>query len=69
MTNIEKLEAATKIQCADGNWNCNSYMLGMANGMIFALATLKDEEPKYLNTPAKWLDDNPRTESPAIASA
>lgn len=66
MTNLEKLESTTKIQCSDGNWNCNSYMLGMANGMIFALATLKNEDPKYLKAPAKWLDDDPQTVSPKV---
>jgi hypothetical protein len=57
MTNLEKLEDLTKIQCSSGNWNCNSYMHGMANGMIFALSCLKGEEPQYLKEPDVWLDD------------
>lgn len=58
MTPIEQLEAATKIQCSDGNWNYDPYMHGMANGMIFALATLRGEQPQYLDSPEKWLCDD-----------
>lgn len=57
MPNIEALEDAVDIQCRDGSWNYNSYMHGMANGMIFALAVLKGDEPKYLEKPERWLAD------------
>jgi len=52
---IEELENFTDIQCNDGNWNYDPYMHGMANGMLFSLSLLKDEEPKYLDAPDKWL--------------
>lgn len=53
-TKIEQLEKALKIQLSDGNWNYDPYLHGMANGMIFSLAILKDEEPKYLEKPKVW---------------
>lgn len=62
MTPIQKLEEITKIQISDGNWNCNAYMLGMANGLILALATVRDDdgEVPFLSAPGEWLDDKPR---------
>lgn len=59
MTDIEKLENAVSIQKADGNWNYDQYMHGMANGMIFALAIMKGEEPVYLAAPDEWLCGKP----------
>jgi hypothetical protein len=64
MTDLEKLEEATKIQCSDGNWNWDHYMHGMANGMIFALACLKGEEPQYLQAPDEWLCDSGVAQEP-----
>ena len=54
---IKQLEDLTKIACADGTWNYDPYFHGMANGMIFALALMKDEVPQYLNAPKEWLKD------------
>ena len=54
---IKKLEEMTEVQCSDGNWNYDPYMHGMANGMIFSLSVMKDENPKYLEAPEKWLKD------------
>ena len=61
-TPLEALEEITKIQCNDGNWNFDPYMHGMANGMILALATVKDEEPEYLEAPKKWGCYTPSTD-------
>ena len=58
---IARLQALTNVQCSDGNWNCNSYMHGMANGMIYIMAMMKNEEPKYLKAPDVWLDDLPQS--------
>ena len=52
---IKNLRDLIEIQCSEGNWNYNSYMFGMANGMILALATITREEPQYLDAPDKWL--------------
>lgn len=63
-TPLEQLEAATAIQTSDGNWNCDPYMHGMANGMIFALACMKGQEPVYLEAPKVWLKDVKLTDAP-----
>ena len=59
MKGIEALENMVAIQSSSGNWNCNPYMMGYANGLILALATMKDEEAKFLSKPNVWLDDLP----------
>lgn len=59
---VESLANITRIQCSDGNWNCNSYMHGMANGLILALSIIKGEEPPFLSAPKEWLDDKPTVE-------
>lgn len=69
---IKKLKELTDIQCSAGNWNCNSYMHGMANGMIFATAILEDEEPKYLSAPQYpeiFLDDLDLSSSTALLAS
>lgn len=56
------------VQSSPGNWNVNPYMHGMANGLILALHTARDDEGEvaYLPAPAKWTDDayNVPTEAP-----
>lgn len=54
---VTKLREMIAIQCKDGNWNYDSYMHGLANGMILAEAILSDKEPRYLDAPNKWLAD------------
>lgn len=57
-TDIQPLRDQLRVQGENGNWNCNSYMLGMFNGMECALATLECREPQYRNKPDNgWLDD------------
>ncbi len=53
----QQLEECVRIQCSDGNWNYDPYMHGMANGMILALALLRNESPVYLDAPKEWLCD------------
>lgn len=69
MTDIEKLAKLEKtvtalremknVQCSDGNWNYDPYMLGLANGIIFSLAMFDNTEPDYLTAPKVWLCDVP----------
>lgn len=60
---IKELEDVTAIQVSNGNWNYSEYMWGMANGLILALAIMKDEDPKYLEKPDMWLKNlNPPVE-------
>lgn len=56
------LEHLVHIQGQDGNWNYNSYMAGMFNGMELMLATLEGREPEYKDAPEHWLEDGHPTE-------
>lgn len=65
---VEILRDLVQVQSAHGNWNCNPYMMGLANGLILALSLFDGGEPKYLSAPEKWLDDLPKTsEQPTVA--
>jgi hypothetical protein len=54
---LKVLRDQIKIQTADGNWNYNPYMHGLANGLILAEATMTNSEPVFLRAPKKWLRD------------
>ena len=68
MTDLEKaiktLKTLIDVQCSDGNWNYNSYMMGMANGMILSLSVLDGNKPNYLSAPTEWLCDKKLPEPP-----
>ncbi len=57
MKGIAAVEEQVKIASSHGNYDYSPYLHGMANGLICALATLKGEEPKYLDAPEKWVRD------------
>lgn len=40
---VKSLEELTDIQCSDGNWNFDSYMRGMANGMILSVNVMNED--------------------------
>lgn len=49
-------------QCSDGNWNCNSYMHGLANGMRLIESIFHGDEGELnlrMESPKQWLDDLP----------
>ena len=69
MNNIEKLREMVKIQTQDGNWNYDPYMHGMANGLLLALATIENEEPKFLDAPKCWLFKATDNAYPHLADA
>jgi|TARA_R110000851_G_scaffold87200_3_gene190043 hypothetical protein len=50
----KKLKEMRDIQLRDGNWNWDPYMHGMANGLIFAVSLMMDEEPKFIEPPEFW---------------
>lgn len=54
---LSDLKKVTETQCADGNWNYDAYMHGMANGLILAQAIMNDETPQYKEAPVTWLAD------------
>jgi hypothetical protein len=58
MEPMETLDEMIKIQCAEGNWNYDPYMHGMANGLLLAKSVFDEtHEPKFLEAPEKWLYD------------
>ena len=64
---IEQLEKLTAIQCTDGTWDFNPYHFGLANGLILALALVKDEDPQFLTAPTRWLENKRGTGIPFVA--
>lgn len=48
---ISNVQDVTNIQCSKDNWDYDSYMRGMANGLICAMAILNNIEPIYLEPP------------------
>jgi hypothetical protein len=56
---VAQLKEMIAVQCTDGMWNHDPYMLGMANGMIFALSLFEDGWPECLDAPEVWLKDVP----------
>lgn len=58
----ENIRDLIKVQCYSGNWNSNSYMMGLANGLILALSCITGEEPEFLKKPEVWLDNLPKPE-------
>lgn len=52
----QQLEEIKNIQTSKGNWDCDPYMHGMANGLILADAIVKDIEPVFLEAPKEWID-------------
>lgn len=57
LSRIEVIKEMLGIQCQHGNWNYDPYMHGMANGIIFALSVMTNEDPHFLDAPEKWLCD------------
>lgn len=57
LENIDGLEGLLKVQCSDGNWNYDPYMMGLANGMILSHAVVLDLDPQFLSAPEVWLKD------------
>lgn len=47
---IAALKNCVDVQCTPGNFDANDYMHGMANGLILALHTIRDDdgEPPYI---------------------
>ncbi len=57
MNNINMIKDMLEVQGQDGNWNYNSYMLGLYNGLELALATLENRNPKFKESPQYLLSD------------
>lgn len=61
--NMNELTKLIDIQCADGNWNYDPYMYGMATGMILSKHVLDggDGDCPYIDAPDRWLRDDDLT--------
>lgn len=53
----EVLDDMLAVQCADGNWNYDPYMHGLANGLLMAKSIFTKEEPDFLEAPETWKKD------------
>jgi hypothetical protein len=56
---FNSLRDQLRVQGENGNWNYDSYMHGMYNGLECALATLEHREPQFRSAPTEWLKDRP----------
>jgi len=56
---LEAMKESLKIQGYDGNWNYDSYMHGMYNGMELMLAFAENREPNFREKPKQWSKDIP----------
>jgi hypothetical protein len=54
---LYELDNIIKIQCSDGNYNYNSYMYGLANGLILARSLITGIELKFMDCPDSWLEE------------
>lgn len=53
---LDQLKGIAETQCQEGNYDTNSYMFGLANGLLLAQAIMFGEDPKFLEAPDEWLD-------------
>lgn len=51
---LESLDELVRVQLSQGNWDYDGYMHGLANGMVLAAATVRGEDPEFLEAPAVW---------------
>lgn len=56
---LDRMREMVKVQGDNGNWNYDSYMHGMYNGMEYMLAIMEDREPLYRIRPDVWLCELP----------
>lgn len=63
---LEELQKCALIQLSDGNWDYDSYMFGLAQGLILAehIMADRDGEPAFRNAPAQWRKDRCEPLSP-----
>jgi hypothetical protein len=54
---IKIMKDLLEVQGRDGNWNYDSYMMGMYNGMELMLSIVEDREPVYKEAPDEWIEN------------
>ena len=65
---VESLNDLIKVQCADGNWNYDPYMHGMANGLLLAMSLFNNKPCEFLDAPEEWIKDKSEAEVKAEES-
>lgn len=65
---LKQAKELLEIQGAEGNWNHDSYMQGMYNGMELVIATIEGREPNTRSAPAQWLADLPSPTAPTATN-
>jgi hypothetical protein len=53
----EETAKVVDVQATDGNWNFDSYMHGMLNGMKLIQAIIHNVEPEFKDAPKEWLSE------------
>ena len=51
----ETMRQMLEVQGQHGNWNYDSYMHGLYNGMEYMVALAEKREPKFKDAPEVWL--------------
>jgi len=64
---LSSTQDIVNVQCSDGNWNCDAYMHGMANGMLIVQSMFTDKVPEFLEAPDVWLESIPSNCKPSVA--
>ncbi len=64
---LEALREIHRVQGNEGNWNHDSYMHGMFNGLEFALSLFENRMPDFRIAPEVWLESL-STDKPVKAS-
>lgn len=54
---MAQLEMIISVHSQKGHYDLNPYSYGLGNGLLLALSLLKDEDPKFLKQPDKFLED------------
>ena len=56
---VKEAEKLVKMQGAEGNWNYDSYMHGLFNGMEMITAMVSNRDLALRDAPKEWLCNNP----------
>ena len=54
---LDDIKSCLKIQKTNGNWDHDTYMLGMYNGMELIACIVEDREPKFKKAPKRWSNE------------
>ena len=54
---LECLKLMIETMKISGNWDFNSYMHGLTNGLILSVSVMEATKPEILEKPETWLED------------